>query len=618
MATFQDVKDPTLRQSLERATQGLVGAIPFTKFTYVNVTFDTNNLDVSIPHDLRPDNAESVRYEVVRQSAPAVIYQDLSADRKPWQTGTIFLRASAPTTARLRLSIDAAQDLAAPLTGEAPAGAAGTGASFGTVAVAGQGDVVADIAADTLTLAAGTAIALTTTPASDTVTMGVTITTTDRLLGRDSAGAGVAEEIGVTSPLTFSGANTIGIADGTIGLAKLVNLSASKVLGRGDSGAGAPEELTLSTNTYLIGTNIFAVGNTTVSSGDTSLVDNSLVRCNGAITTAPGGSPMEVLQGSPVIVADDGSLSGVEDVLSATTALHTMGGVAFGGSQNATLTGTTTITGADDVFRIKVTSATSTPKFAGLTVPTATGVLHLITNFTGTTFVIPHEDGSVTPSSRRFVCPRGADLTVPDNGAALVWYDASQNRWQVVALLGTLIANADVSSSAAIAYSKLNLATSIVNADINGSAAIAWSKLSKSGAVLTDIPDCTETTYTPAVAFGGASVGVTYTTQVGKYVKRGNKVSGTGYIKLSSKGSSTGQMTVSLPVAVGSTPYYGTFTVSYYEAFAGGVTGPPHGFCNVSSSTALLYYGTAGGSTLLDDTLVTNTSGFVFSFEYFT
>ncbi len=43
--------------------------------------------------------------------------------------------------------------------------------------------------------------------------------------------------------------------------------------------------------------------------------------------------------------------------------------------------------------------------------------------------------------------------------------------------LATSIVNADVSASAAIAYSKLNLATSIVNADISASAAIAYSKL---------------------------------------------------------------------------------------------------------------------------------------------
>lgn len=45
-----------------------------------------------------------------------------------------------------------------------------------------------------------------------------------------------------------------------------------------------------------------------------------------------------------------------------------------------------------------------------------------------------------------------------------------------LSLTGSIV-NADVSASAAIAYSKLNLASAIVNADINASAAIALSKL---------------------------------------------------------------------------------------------------------------------------------------------
>lgn len=45
------------------------------------------------------------------------------------------------------------------------------------------------------------------------------------------------------------------------------------------------------------------------------------------------------------------------------------------------------------------------------------------------------------------------------------------------------IVNADISSSAAIAYSKLSLTGSIVNADINSSAAIAYSKLNLVGSV---------------------------------------------------------------------------------------------------------------------------------------
>jgi hypothetical protein len=52
----------------------------------------------------------------------------------------------------------------------------------------------------------------------------------------------------------------------------------------------------------------------------------------------------------------------------------------------------------------------------------------------------------------------------------------------VTAIGSGVIVNADVNGSAAIAYSKLNLATSILNADVSASAAIAFSKL----AALTD------------------------------------------------------------------------------------------------------------------------------------
>lgn len=50
--------------------------------------------------------------------------------------------------------------------------------------------------------------------------------------------------------------------------------------------------------------------------------------------------------------------------------------------------------------------------------------------------------------------------------------------------LATSIVNADISGSAAIAYSKLNLATSIVNADVSGSAAIAYSKLNLASSIV--------------------------------------------------------------------------------------------------------------------------------------
>jgi|694.fasta_scaffold01388_21 hypothetical protein len=53
-------------------------------------------------------------------------------------------------------------------------------------------------------------------------------------------------------------------------------------------------------------------------------------------------------------------------------------------------------------------------------------------------------------------------------------------------ILDGTIVNADINTSAAIAYSKLNLATSIVNADINASAAIDKTKISGTAVTLAD------------------------------------------------------------------------------------------------------------------------------------
>lgn len=115
---------------------------------------------------------------------------------------------------------------------------------FSTIAVSGQSDVVADTTSDTLTLAAGSNITITTNAGTDTITIastaaGVTdgdkgditvsgsgstwtidndvvtyakmqnISTTDRLLGRDTAGAGDTEELSVGGGIEFTGSGGI-------------------------------------------------------------------------------------------------------------------------------------------------------------------------------------------------------------------------------------------------------------------------------------------------------------------------------------------------------------------------------------------------------------------------
>jgi hypothetical protein len=51
-------------------------------------------------------------------------------------------------------------------------------------------------------------------------------------------------------------------------------------------------------------------------------------------------------------------------------------------------------------------------------------------------------------------------------------------------------------------------------------------------------------TWTPTLAFGGASVGITYDTRVGRYTRVGNMIVAHCYIKLTSEGSSVGDATI--------------------------------------------------------------------------
>lgn len=71
-------------------------------------------------------------------------------------------------------------------------------------------------------------------------------------------------------------------------------------------------------------------------------------------------------------------------------------------------------------------------------------------------------------------------------------------------------------------------------------------------------------TYTPVLSFGNASVGITYSTQLGEYTQIGNLVFLTVQIVLTSKGSSTGNAGISLPVNAAN----GIFTAvaGFYQA----------------------------------------------------
>ena len=101
--------------------------------------------------------------------------------------------------------------------------------------------------------------------------------TSDRLVGRDTAGTGDPEEITVTGGLEFTGGsgiqrsaltgdvtapagnNVTTIANDAVTYAKIQNVgAASRLLGRGDSGSGDPEEITIGAGLVISGTTLNA------------------------------------------------------------------------------------------------------------------------------------------------------------------------------------------------------------------------------------------------------------------------------------------------------------------------------------------------------------------------
>lgn len=94
-------------------------------------------------------------------------------------------------------------------------------------------------------------------------------------------------------------------------------------------------------------------------------------------------------------------------------------------------------------------------------------------------------DLDLTVNSSDVLQFNGSSVLMPGIGS-IVNADISNSAaiaYSKLNLTGNIV-NADISNSAAIAYSKLNLSTSIVNADISASAAIAYSKLNLSGSIL--------------------------------------------------------------------------------------------------------------------------------------
>lgn len=112
-------------------------------------------------------------------------------------------------------------------------------------------------------------------------------------------------------------------------------------------------------------------------------------------------------------------------------------------------------------------------------------------------------------------------------------------------------------------------------------------------------------TFTPVLRFGAASVGITYSTQTGQWVRMGPILVWHARIILTSKGSSVGAADITgLPVAAANENQLGDI-VSY--ANMASITSPYGFIANAATSIALVQYGAAAQANMTDANF-TNTS----------
>jgi len=131
------------------------------------------------------------------------------------------------------------------------------------------------------------------------------------------------------------------------------------------------------------------------------------------------------------------------------------------------------------------------------------------------------------------------------------------------------------------------------------------------------LDDYEEGTWTMGVQFGGASVGLTYSTQAGTYTKIGRQVTLNGRISLSAKGSSTGEARITgLPFTIANTegnrsvPALRFANITFANQFQG---------FGVNNTTQILLQEIteAGADSVLTDADFANNSEIFICFTYF-
>lgn len=384
---------------------------PFASWEWYDVQFPaTPHTDLVIPHTLTVDEPKDVHYRVIKQFTAGTVYEAPSA---VWTHEYVVLRSDVGGwTGRILLGVLDEEDddfdeseftIPVSVTPNAP-----TTTLTGDVTGSGQGTIVTTIQPQSVGL-------------SDIVNVsGPTV------LGRASD-TGSIQSLGVGSGLSFTGDTLIATANQELG-----NVLPGKLIGRNSNTAGPAEPLDVGNGLAVVDS---AVGFTNHTYGQLT-VHQGVGNADLGIFAADQGDiwNWSRFDGTPAGgVFSTGSFSRLD-----------AGGLNIIGSLDRDISGDYyetkfdiprdyTLGNLGSVFALRVVTATSNPRFIGITAPGSNvndGLIHLIINDSGNTFPLVHNYGA---PGTKFYCPDQVDYYLyPGDSVLVKWVGAGFGGWTVM------------------------------------------------------------------------------------------------------------------------------------------------------------------------------------------
>lgn len=236
------------------------------------------------------------------------------------------------------------------------------------------------------------------------------------------------------------------------------------------------------------------IAGTAITAADTGTVTSTMI-ADGTIVNADINASAAIdktkISGTAITAADTGTVTSamiadgtiVNGDISASAAIDKtkISGTAITAADSGTVTSTMIADGTIVNADINASAAIDKTKISGTAITAADSGTVTSTMIADGTIVNGDINASAAIALSKLATGSSGQLVVHNSSgvptATTVTGDVTIDSSGVVAIASGAVVNADINSSAAIAYSKLNLASSIVNADVSSSAAIALSKI---------------------------------------------------------------------------------------------------------------------------------------------